>query len=546
MHGPGFRAVTKKPPGTDATPLSAEWDWKLTMQGRDLRDIGESGWEAQWRLGGIKHRVGERGTMTELCFESAVDLARRIRRGDLSPVTVVDAVLDRIDALDDEVNAYVTVREEAARAAAKEAEQAVANGEAVGPLHGVPIAVKDLENVEGERVTFGSKPLADTVAEDSEPFVHRLREAGAIIIGKTNTPEFGHKGTTDNLVTGPTSTPYAIGRNAGGSSGGSAAAVAAGMAPIAQGSDGGGSIRIPSAWCGVFGIKPTYRRIERRSRPDGFSHTPFSQLGPHARTVEDAALLLDVMAGPGPTDPLVAPDDGSNFVEATRRSIDDFDVAYSPDLDVFPIDDGVRTVVDDAVDAFASAGASVDEIEIGIDLSRQELCETWLPGFEVHFADLAAHLEETEGVDYTGAHRDQTTEDFAELIEQGRAYSAVEYKGYDSQRTALFESIQSVLAEYDVLVAPTLAVPPVENADDGTTVGPTEVNGEAVNPLIGWCLTYPFNLTGHPVASVPAGLDTDGLPVGLQVVGRRWADEDVFAASAALERVRPWHDTYPR
>lgn len=476
---------------------------------------------------------------------SAVDLARQIRQGKVSPVEVVDACLTAISTRDEAINAFVTVCDESARAAAQAAEAAIEAGEPVGPLHGVPIAIKDLENVKDVRVTFGSKPLADTVAEDDEPFVRRLREAGAIIVGKTNTPEFGHKGTTDNLVTGPTSTPFAPGRNAGGSSGGSAAAVAAGMVPIAQGSDGGGSIRIPSAWCGVFGLKPSYRRIERRSRPDAFSHTPFSQLGPHARTVEDAALLLDVMAGVGPTDPFVAPDDGTDYLAATRRGIEGLDVAYSPDLDVFPIDERVRTVVDEAVGAFESAGASVAEIEIGIELSRDELCATWLAGFEVHYADLANHIEETEGIEYTGADRAATSPDFAELIERGREYGAAEYKGYDTPRTNFFEKIQAVLTEYDILVAPTLAVPPVENADDGTTVGPTEVNGESVNPLIGWCLTYPFNLTGHPVANVPAGLDAEGLPVGMQVVGRRWQDATVLAAAGAIERTRPWRHLYP-
>ncbi len=483
--------------------------------------------------------------MNEFGDVSAVDLARQIRRGKLSPVEVMDECLAAIQAKDAAINAFVTVCDESARAAAQDAEAAVEAGDPLGPLHGVPIAIKDLENVKDVRVTFGSKPLADTVAEDNEPFVHRLREAGAIIVGKTNTPEFGHKGTTDNLVTGPTSTPFAPGRNAGGSSGGSAAAVAAGMVPIAQGSDGGGSIRIPSAWCGVFGMKPTYRRIERRSRPDAFSHTPFSQLGPHARTVEDAAVLLDVMANVGPTDPLVAPDDGTDYLAATRRGIEGLDVAYSPDLDVFPIDERVRTVVDEAVGAFESAGASVEEIEIGLELSREELCATWLAGFEVHYADLANHLHEAEGVDYTGADRDETSPDFAELIERGRDYGAAEYKGYDTPRTNFFETIQAVLADYDVLVAPTLAVPPVENSDDGTTVGPTEVNGESVNPLIGWCLTYPFNLTGHPVANVPAGLDDGGLPVGMQVVGRRWHDDTVLAAAAAVERTRPWDHLYP-
>jgi amidase/aspartyl-tRNA(Asn)/glutamyl-tRNA(Gln) amidotransferase subunit A len=483
--------------------------------------------------------------MTDLCGLSAVELARGIRTGDLSPIEVVEAHLDRIEELDDEINAYVTLCGDAAREAAREVERAVERGEDPGPLAGVPVAVKDLENVAGVRTTFGSKPLADTVAEESAVFVDRLREAGAVVLGKTNTPEFGHKGTTDNLVAGATGTPFDPSRNAGGSSGGSAAAVAAGMAPIAQGSDGGGSVRIPSAWCGVYGLKPTYRRIARPAEPDAFSHTPFSQLGPHARTVEDAALMMDVIAGPHPADPMVAPDDGSDYLGALDDDdISDLSVAYCPDLGVFPLDERVRRVVDEAVGAFEDAGATVERVDSVFGDSHTELYESWVRMFEVKFGSLSENLRESEGIDYLGDDREDTTPAFAEAIETGMATSAVEYKRGDNVRTSAFLAVQDVLSEYDLLASATLAVPPVKNRDDGNTVGPSVVDDEPVDPLVGWCLTYPFNMTGHPVASIPAGLDEDGLPVGLQLAGGRFEDETVLAASAAFERERPWIDTY--
>lgn len=482
-----------------------------------------------------------------LCYSSVEDLALRIRRGDLSPVEVVEAHLDRIAELDEAINAYVRILDDRARAAAREAKAAVEAGDRLGPLHGVPVAIKDLEDVAGVPTTCGSKPMADAVATENSLVVDRLLDAGAIVLGKTNTPEYGHKGTTDNRLVGPTSTPFDTSNNAGGSSGGSAAAVAAGLAPVAQGSDGGGSVRIPSAFCGVFGIKPTYRRIARPSRPDGFTHTPFSQLGPHSRTVRDTALLLDVLAGPHPGDPMVAPADGTDFLAATDRGIDGLSVAYSPDLGVYPVEDPVRDTVEDALSAFERAGADVSTVDVTYrGRTRAEIEEAWLAGFRVKFGALVEN-KLAEGIDYLGEDRSDVTPEFAAMAEAGTEMNAVDYKRMDNVRTDAFLGIQEVFEDHDLLVAPTLAVESVENVPgtDTGTVGPSEVAGESVDPLIGWCLTYLFNLTGHPVANVPAGCTASGMPVGMQVAAPRFDDGDVLAASAAVERVRPWADSYP-
>ncbi len=481
----------------------------------------------------------------ELCFTPATELASRIRRRDLSPVEVVDAFLDRIEDRNGRINAYVIVLEEEARGKAREAERALDSGEPLGPLHGVPVAIKDLFDFKaGVRNTFGSRPLAEFVPEVSITYVERLEEAGAIVLGKTNTPEFGHKGATDNLLFGPTSTPFAPGKNAGGSSGGSAAAVADGLAPIAQGSDGGGSIRIPASFCGVYGLKASFGRVASATRPDAFiTHTPFIHSGPLSRTVEDAALMAGVMDGPHPRDPFSLPDDGTDYLAATRQSIEGLRVAYSPDFGIFPVDRRVAAVVGEAVRAFESAGARVEEVDVGIKHSQQELCDLWLREMAVHYADAAEGIKE-QGMDLLGEHRDELTPQFAELLESAQGVSAVEYKRDDMMRTEVFDAVQDVFDHYDLLVTPTLAVLPFDNASDGNTVGPSEVNGEEVNPLLGWCLTYPINFTGHPAASVPAGFTDEGLPVGMQVVGRRFADDVVLAASAAFERVRPWHDSY--
>lgn len=254
--------------------------------------------------------------------------------------------------------------------------------------------------------------------------------------------------------------------------------------------------------------------------------------------------MLSVMAGPHPRDPFSLPDDGIDYLGATRRSIDGLKIAYSPNLDVFPVDARVQTVIEDAVAAFAATGAIVEEVSLGLAHSQAELCDLWIREVAVLYAQLHATFKQ-EGVDLLGEHRDELTPEFVELIEIGQSLSAVEYKLDDVVRTEVFDAVQNVFEDYDLLVTPTLAVPPFDNADDGNTLGPSEVNGERVNRLLGWCLTYPFNFTGHPAASIPAGFTSDDLPIGLQIIGRRFADDTVLAASAAFERVKPWHDAYP-
>ncbi|MFB6131652.1 MAG: amidase [Salinigranum sp.] len=479
-------------------------------------------------------------------YTSATELAARIRNGELSPVEVVENCFDRIRARNDDTNSFVTLLEDDGLERAREAQRAVERGDSLGPLHGVPVAVKDLFDFKaGVRNTFGSVPFEDFVPEQSSTYVSRLEAAGAIVVGKTNTPEFGHKGTTDNVLFGATSTPFDLDRNAGGSSGGSAAAVADGLVPIAQGSDGGGSVRIPASWCGVYGFKATYGRVAQEFHPDGFlSHTPFIHAGPLTRTVDDAALMLDVMSGFHPRDPLSAPDDDSDFVGAVRRGIDGLHVAYSPDFGAFPVDDRVRAVVDDAVEAFEEAGATVERIDLDLGHAQAELADIWLRQIGALYQSMLVGFEQ-QGIDLLGDHRDELTPEFAELLEETYDLDIRRAKRDDIVRTDVYHAVQDVFDTYDLLVTPTLSVPPVENADDGNTVGPSEINGESVDPLIGWCPTYVTNFTGHPSASIPAGLTGDGLPIGMQLVGDRFDDETVFAASGAFERVRGWAHTYP-
>ena len=474
------------------------------------------------------------------CLASAVELAKTIRAGERSPVDVVEAHLERIEKRDGAINAYVTVTAEKARAAAEEAERVVEAGESLGPLHGVPVAVKDLEDVAGIRTTFGSLLFENNVSERSEPFAERLLDAGAVIVGKTNTPEFGLGCTTNNRVAGETHTPFDTSRNAGGSSGGTGAALAAGMVPIAQGSDTGGSIRTPASFCGVYGVKPTFGRVPRVSRPDAFeAHTPFSHVGPMARTVEDAALTLDVMAGQHPDDPFSLPETGEDYLGATDRGVEALDVAYSPDLGTYPVDPEVAEVVADAVEGFEDAGAVVEEVEVDLGCEQSDVLEAFYTFARVRWQTLFDNLE-SRGFDPRGDDRERLRSVVVETILDEPEPTVGAYKRADRTRTRIYDGLQDVFEKYDLLVSPTLAVLPFPDGEE-----PTEVDGVEVDPLRGWVLTQPYNMSGHPAASVPAGF-VDGLPVGMQIAGRRHAEETVLAASAAFERERPWHDAYER
>lgn len=469
---------------------------------------------------------------------SAAQLVRDIRAGKRTPTNVVDACLERIAERNARTNAFVTVADESAREAARRAERALETGAELGPLHGVPIAVKDLNDTAGIRTTYGSTLFADHTPDSDGLLVQRLKAAGAIVVGKTNTPEFGHKGTTDNLVFGATGTPFDPTKTAGGSSGGSAAAVAEGLVPIAQGSDGGGSIRIPASCCNVVGIKPSFGRVPSDSRPDGFSHTPFGQAGPLARTVEDAALLLSVLAGPAKEDPFSLPADGTDYVGAVDEPVDDLSVAFSPDLGIFPLDERLRDLVTDAVDDLDRIVDTVDHVDPAFEHDRETMLKSWMTGFRVGMAERASVLAEY-GHDPFDV-REEITPEVIEGMEIGQGYSAVEYKRADIVRTDVFDAVQELFDEYDLLITATVALPPF----DIDMLGPSKVSGESIDPLYGWFLTWPFNMTDHPAASVPAGF-VDGLPVGLQIIGPRFGDDLVISAAAAVERVRPWVEEYP-
>jgi amidase/aspartyl-tRNA(Asn)/glutamyl-tRNA(Gln) amidotransferase subunit A len=481
----------------------------------------------------------------DLCFLPATELAERIRRRDLSPVEVTEAYLRRIEARNPVINAYTLVLGDEAMDAARVAEKAVMAGIPLGPLHGVPVGIKDLDDVAGVPTSMASLAVKNRVPKTSAAAVERLTDAGAIVLGKTNTPEFGHKGITDNLRFGPTSTPWAIGYNSGGSSGGSAAAVADGMAALAQGTDGGGSVRIPASFSGCVGFKPSFGRIPSVTRPDGFlwGH-PLVHIGPLARTVADTALMTKVMAGPHSRDPLSLPNEGVDYIGAVQAPARPMRVAYSPRLGNFPVDPQVDGVIADAIEVMRRQGVEVDEVELDFKADHKELAALWVRTISIHYAAIAVYWKQ-EGIDLMGEHAAVLTPQFLAMLEGAYKVSAVEHALDDLLRTGVHDGLEDVFETHDLIVAPTLAIPPVRNAIDGNTIGPTSINGEPVDPLIGWCMTYPINYTGHPAISVPAGLTPLGLPVGMQIIGKRHADASVLGMAARFERMQPWFKSYP-
>jgi amidase/aspartyl-tRNA(Asn)/glutamyl-tRNA(Gln) amidotransferase subunit A len=483
----------------------------------------------------------------ELAYTSAAELARRIRRRDLSPVEVVDTFIRRIEARNPSINALVYLGFDDARARAKEAERALMSGEELGLLHGVPTAIKDLFDFKpGWPATLGGiRALKTNVVDAYCAYAERMeRRGGAILMGKTNSSLMGFRGTCDNYLFGPTRNPFDLAKNTGGSSGGSAAAVADGLLPLAEGTDAGGSIRIPSAWCGTYGYKASFGRVPFLVSPNAFGNvdSPFLFEGPITRTVEDAALALTVLAGYDPRDPFTLNEPATDFTAATRRSIRGMRIAYSPNFDVFPIDRRVAETVGRAVRAFEEAGARVEEVKVGIKRPQKELSDLWSRMYMLINLHSLENMKQA-GMDLLKDHRSDFPPEYLYWVEVGQRMSALDFFRDQAMRAEIYNAIQGVLNTYDLLITPTLATMPVDNASDGNTAGPKVINGEEVDPLIGWCLTYFVNFTGHPAASIPAGL-SEGMPVGMQIIGRRYADADVLAASAVFERLRPWHESY--
>jgi len=462
-------------------------------------------------------------TDADLCYTPATELAAMIRAKTLSPVELTRAVLARIETLNPVVNAFCTPTPEIALADARRAEDAVMKGGALGPLHGVPYSIKDLTLTKGIRTMSGSHIFATRVPDVDAPFVPRLRAAGGVMLGKTTTPEFGWKGMGDSPLTGSARNPWNTAMTTGGSSAGAGAAAAAGLGPLHHGSDGAGSIRIPSAFCGIFGLKPSYGRVPMYpvSNNDYASHN-----GPMTRTVADAALMLGVMAGPDEWDRTSLPDAPDDYVGKLRAGVRGLRVAFSPNLDTLRVDPDVLALVRDAARVFETLGGAVEEVKTGFADSHRMIRMMW----NAHEAGNYAR--------YLPEWRERMDPGLVASIEDGLRYSVVDYIDMRGQKMTYWDSVRPLFERYDLLLTPSLSVAAFPCGRINPEHWPQPPN---LWDWMAWAsFSYPFNFTGQPAATVPAGFTPAGLPVGLQIVGRRFADLTVLQASAAFEEARPW------
>ncbi len=455
-----------------------------------------------------------------ICFETATDLAGKIRSRELSCETVMQRHLEQIEEVNTTVNAIVTLLPEQAMESARCADRALTSGQSVGPLHGLPIAHKDLALTKGVRTTFGSLVYKDFMPDRDALFVERIRDAGAIMIGKTNTPEFGAGSQTFNKVFGATCNPYDLSKTCGGSSGGAAAALASGMLPLADGSDLGGSLRNPASFCNIVGFRPSPGRVPSWPNDIGWMTLPVE--GPMARTVEDVALLLSVMAGPDNRSPISLDEPGGRFRQPLDRDFEGVRIAWSSDFGgVLPVDSKVTAAIDAQRATFTTLGCRIDETlpEFSGADDAFRVWRAWLYGH------LCGGLLEQ--------HRDVMNENVVWNTEQGLTLTGAALADAESKRTALYHRLREFMEVYEFLILPVSQVPPF----DVNQAYVKEIEGVKMDTYLDWMRScYFITVTGHPAISVPCGFTDDGLPVGVQIVGRYHDDFGVLQLARAFEQ----------
>lgn len=461
-------------------------------------------------------------------YRSAREIVGRVKAGEVSPRELMEETLRRIEAVNPRLNAFVAIQAERAMDEAKAMTERLARGEDPGPLAGLPIGVKDLEDAAGLVTSFGSVPYRDNVARHDSVQVARLRKAGAIVVGKTNTPEHGFTGFTKNRLFGTTRNPWNLDRTPGGSSGGSAAAVAGGLVAVCTGSDGGGSVRIPASYTGCFGLKTSQGRIPWGPAPYLWMYR-LAGHGPLTRTVADAALYLDCTTGYHPADPDSLPKPPVSYLEVLERLPRGLRLGFSPTLGYARVQADVLAVVEQAVGTFGDLGHTVELW----DGALPDVGEAWSAMFACDaYATVEADLK---------THWEEMGKALVASLEAVKAMSLADMIAGQRVRTAVNVVMEELFASYDLLLTPTM---PTE-AFGAAGPPPSTIDGHPI-PLLGAvAFTYPFNFTGHPAASVRAGFAKSGLPVGLQIVGPRQREDLVLQAAYAYEQARPWNDRWP-
>ena len=468
---------------------------------------------------------------TDLCYTPAIELGRLIRARELSPVELADAVLARIERLNPKLNAYLTVTADHARELARASEGRQVKGSLIGPLDGIPYSIKDLEPTAGIRTTSGSKFFEQHVPTEDGAVAARLRASGGILLGKSNTPHFGYKDMCDNLLGPPCKNPWNLTRTSGASSGGAGSAVAAGLGPVAHGSDGSGSIRIPSCLCGIFGMKPSLGRVPYWPSADLWNAR--SHNGVMTRTVRDGALLLQVLAGPDPRDPLSIDAPPADYLRACEGGLRGVRVGWSRDLGFAAVDPEVGDVAERAARRFSELGARVEDAKVD-----------WGNPYDFHRIIYSVSVAARQ-YDRALARPDWFETTLLRMIMDGAQVSAIEHQKANLARTEFAEKIRKTFDRYDLLLTPQMPVA-AWPADPGPFEGDAELGGKPAHSIFDRVpFMYPFKLTGYPAANVPCGFTKEKLPVGLQIAGRWHRETDVFRAAAAFEALQPWASHRP-
>jgi len=479
----------------------------------------------------------------DICFIPAWEMKEKIANQELSSQEITEIIIERIVKINPLINAYCTTTFDLARELSKKADKAVKNGETLGLLHGIPTSIKDNVDIKGIRTTSGCKAFENYISTEDDIVVKRLKEAGVVILGKTNMPAFGYKGVTDNLIFGATKNPWHLERTPGGSTGGGAAATASGLSPLTQGSDGGGSIRIPSSFCGLYGIKPTFGRIPHTSMKIEGNMGTYVQKGPLVRFVKDAALMLDALVGADDIDRYSLPKPNYSFYDAIEEKPKNLKIGYTTDLgNLEIINSEVEKSVLDAVKKFEEFNWSVEKSNINLletgktlrgDVSILAHGATWYTLWSYGIGYFVKPIiEEFESILDPG---------LVQLAKFGFTLTPENIYTAEIQREVIYDNICKHFKEFDILITPTMACPAFELGISS----PTEIEGKKVSVGAWSPYTHPFNMSGHPAASIPCGWTSEGLPIGMQIIGQRFDEVSVLQVSKAFEEIAPWQDKKP-
>lgn len=473
---------------------------------------------------------------------SALQLGSLVNHREISCEESIRYFADRIEARNPSLNAFTYTKIDEALEVARQKDASFNEKHYLGPLAGVPFALKDfLPSKKGWQNSHGGVPSLVAIDDTDSMCCKAAEELGAIAIGKTNAPAFGFSGACQNVMYGQTHNPFDISRTSGGSSGGSAAAVADGLVLLAESGDAGGSTRIPAGWCNCFGYKASLGTIPSYCRPDAWTAThPYCFNGCETKTVEDSAIMLNHMARYNPLDPISLPiNSAKDFRILMNNSIKGKKIAFTFDFDLYQVDPNIKEIVYEAAQKFVDAGCTVDLVTFDFKHRLEEIMTCWCWSISVDTAiDLA--IWKRQGLDLVKDHREELPEEFIQFNEMAANATIFDMREFNEIRTDILDNFENILAKYDVIISPIAACDPMKNEDNGHC---KEINGIPVDPsvnFISFGLTPMVNFIGYPACSIPAGFSKNNCPIGMQIIGRQYRDEDVFAFARTFEKLQPW------